>query len=477
MGGGELQLAIKGQLDVFLTGNPDISYFKYSYKKYTNFSMDSFKLEFESSKLILTTDLLNNNIYKCTILRYGDLLSKLTLYYKLPAVYSSDKYKFRWVENIGNLIIKKARILANGCIIDNLTGEWMVIWNELTMEDKSGYDKMTGNINNIINPSLLNTIIRINNNKFYNLSYPAKTKDDNLPSIDSYDIIVPLEFWFSRNPSLALPLLQLQYTTITLEIEIENSENLYQIYSSDLDLYLSPKYYNDLYSDNININTFIKDINLNAYIEAKYIFLDNNERNSLILNSINTLLVEQLDISNNYNYNNSTSQSSLTIDLNIHKLTKEIIWTIKRDDSYKFNTFTNYTASIPEDNTKDILQYAKILWNKSYERVQDKPSKYFNIMQPYEYHTNIPKQGIYVYSFALYPQKWTPSGTYNGTLVNTSLSLTINGIYNNDEINNKLYNFLNNTNNNYNFGYIINVYTLSYNVFNINSGLGGMMFV
>jgi len=194
MGGGELQLAIKGQLDVFLTGNPDISYFKYSYKKYTNFSMDSFKLEFESSKLILTTDLLNNNIYKCTILRYGDLLSKLTLYYKLPAVYSSDKYKFRWVKNIGNLIIKKARILANGCIIDNLTGEWMVIWNELTIEDKSGYDKMTGNIDNIINPSLSNTIIRINNNKFYNLSYPAKTKDDNSSSIDSYYIIVPLEF-------------------------------------------------------------------------------------------------------------------------------------------------------------------------------------------------------------------------------------------------------------------------------------------
>lgn len=109
MGGGELQLAITGQLDTFLTGNPDISYFKYSYKKYTNFSMDSYKLDFDTNKPILTKDLLNNNIYKCNISRYGDLLSKLYLYYKLPAVYSNDTYRFKWVEKIGNLIIKKLK--------------------------------------------------------------------------------------------------------------------------------------------------------------------------------------------------------------------------------------------------------------------------------------------------------------------------------------------------------------------------------
>ncbi len=472
MGGGELQLAIIGQLDTFLTGNPDISYFKYSYKKYTNFSMDSYKLDFDTNKPILTKDLLNNNIYKCNISRYGDLLSKLYLYYKLPAVYSNDTYKFKWVENIGNLIIKKAKILANGNTIDQLTGEWMVIWNELTMEDKNGYNIMTGNINSIVNPALTNEKIRINNNKFYNLSYPVGSKIDNIPSINSYDIILPLDFWFCRNPALALPLLQLQLTPISLEIEIENSEKLYQVYSSELDLYISPSYYNDLYSTNININTFVNDINLNAYVEAKYIFLDNNEREILLKNPINSMVVEQIDISNNFNYNNSSSDATISIDLNIHQLTKEIIWTIKRDDCYKYNTYTNYTASIPEDSNKDILKYCKIIWNKNYERVQEKPSKYFNIMQPYEYHSNIPKQGIYVYSFALQPQRWTPSGTFNGSMINTSLSMTINGIYNNDFINNKL-----SSNNKYNFGYIINVYSLSYNIFNIRSGLGGMMFV
>lgn len=474
MGGGELQLITKGQLDAYLTGNPEISYFKHTYKRHTNFSIDSFKLDFDSIKPSLINGTMSNNIYRCKINRYGDLLSHLYLCYTLPDVYSSDVYRFKWIENVGTMILKSAKITANGLTIDNITGEWLIIWNELILDDVEGYNKITGNIDNVINPSNNKTIIRISNNKFYDVSYPASEINSTTPSINSYDITLPLKFWFSRNPALALPLIQMQNTEVYLNIEIENAEKLYQVYDNNLDLYISPSYYNTLNKTNININSFVKTIDLNAYIEAYYFYLDTNERTALI-NMPASILVEQLEILNDIKYTGSTSETILTINLNSHKLTKEIVWIIKRDDNNKFNTHNNYTATIPENTRDGIMKNAKILWNSSYERVEEKPAYYYNYIQPYQYHTKIPKQGIYTYSFDIYPEKWAPSGYFNGTILDTGIIITFNGNYNNNTINSLLTKYY--SGNEYTFGYTVSIYVLSYNFFEIMGGVCAMKYM
>jgi hypothetical protein len=471
MAGGLLQLIAVGQQNAYITENPQISFYKYVYKRHTNFSMESIQLTFDTNPILSPTSLAGG--YFCKIGRYGDLLSELYLSFTLPDIYSDEKYKFRWVENVGNLFIKKATVTVGGIIIDTITGEWFNIWNELILSVKSSHDVMIGNVEELINPKLNNPRIGIRNNKFYYSFYPSSSlSQGGAPSIRSRQIYLPLKFWFNKNPALALPLLRLQYSEIYLNIEVENSENLYQVYSEHLERYVSPIYYNELYTEKINIYTFVKNIALNPYIEANYIFLANDERNRILLEPRLMYLVEQLEISTEQR-TLSSADSSITINLNIHKPTKEIIWTLRRDDYYKFNEHNNYTASIPEDKSHGILNKGTIIWNRTNMRIDEKNADYFNLIQPYTYHTNVPRQGIYCYSFALYPEKEQPTGSYNASTIDTSLLLYINGKYNNDEINKKLLDFNKKT---YMFDYLIKVYSIGYNVFEIVGGSCGMKF-
>jgi hypothetical protein len=102
------------------------------------------------------------------IKRYGDLLSNMYLTFNLPDIYSTDIHRFRWVNNVGHNFINTAVIRVEGSIIDEIYGEWMNIWNELTNKDDVEYNKLIGNIPEYINPNNNNTRYVIRNNILYN---------------------------------------------------------------------------------------------------------------------------------------------------------------------------------------------------------------------------------------------------------------------------------------------------------------------
>jgi hypothetical protein len=479
MGGGIIQMILAGQQDQYITQNPQISYFKYAYKKHTNFAMESIKLDFLVNPELKPTG--NDSFYRCNILRHGDLLSSLYFCFTLPDIYSSDTYKFRWIENIGNIFIKKATITVGGTEIDSLMGEWLSIWNELSLKDSGSYNKLIGNSKELNDPTINTPRIGIRNNRFYYSFYPSANKSSgDPPSIKAKTLYVPLNFWFTRNPALALPLTKLQLAEVYVTIYTRGSEYLYQVFSNILDTYVSPTYYNIIHNDNINLFTFTKHITLNPYIDATYIFLSIAERDSIILMSNYTnnnnikgmqYVIEQVTASTETRIS-SISSTITDIDLNVHKHTKEIIWTIRRDDFEKYNIFNNYTASITYDEYKKILKSVAIIWDKTSSRIE-KNADYFSYIQPYQHHTNVPRVGIYCYSFALFPEKVNPSGSYNASIVNTTLRLEVDGSYNNNEINEKLAYHNQNT---YNFDYLVNIYTVTMNVFEVIGGTGGMKF-
>ena len=468
MGGGLLQLIAVGQIDQYLSVNPELSFYQYVYKKHTNFAMESRQLTFQKNP-VLSPDSISN-IVECNIPRHGDLLKEIYLCFTLPDIYSSDKYRFKWVNNIGNAIIKKASIYVDGMIIDQLTGEWMNIWNELTNEiGAEKYNKMIGNVSELYDPKMSKDRVTIKNNKFY-YYYPETTKDSDIPSISERKIVVPLKFWFSKSPSLALPLLRLQYNMVNIKIELESSESLYKVFSPELETYISPTYYNELYNDNINLKTFTKEYSFNPYIEANYVFLGDDERNTLFKKSKISYLVEQLNI-NTAQLFSSKSSASNNVNITVNTPTKEIIWTIKRDDITKYNDHMNYSADVPESKN-GILEKALIRFYNN-NRIEEKPAEYFNLIQPYQYHSRVPKQGIYSYSFALYPEKEFLSGYYNAALVNTNLYVYFNNKYNNDYINTKLIKMKKTP---YEFNYLVNVYCVTYNMFEIIGSQVGMKF-
>ena len=433
MGGGLLQILLQtGNIGNEIFYNPQISFFNYVYKKHTNFAIETNTYEF-ANKPETITNMHNAGPYNVKLNQTSDidLLKSLCFAFKLPNVYSDNKFKFKWVENVGSLIIKNASIYINNTEIDKITGQWLIVWNELSMPVKDSYNTMTGNIPELTNPRKTETIYRIRNNILSEYDYPASNKSDiNNPSIKERFILVPLPFWFSKNPNLAFPIIKvLTKHNVYLKFEFENIENLYTIYSDIYNMNISPIYYNELNNLNqdnkISIKDFIIDDIFNAHVDVTFIILALDERQLLVSNNQEYLIETVSD--NKSEFTSGGENSTHIIDVKSQLLVKEIIWTLNRVDSIKnFNDILNYSYSIPRNNEKSIMKTASIMWNTNNTRVVEKDSYYYNNSQPYEYHSSIPRQGIYSYSFSLFPEKWFSSGCYNEGFAQSKLRLTLN---------------------------------------------------
>ena len=465
-----MQLTFQGQMNIHLFYNPQISFFNYAYKKHTNYAMENYTLQITNKPENITT--MHNSGLRTVLLSDNpniDLLSNIFFVFKLPNIYSDDKLKFKWVENIGALIIKNAYINIDGNKIDNITGEWIVVWNELSMPVKDGFNNMTGNIPELSNPRKKETTIRIKNNIISEYDYPSS--DINNPSIKERFITVQLPFWFTKNPSLAIPILKFcTKHTISLSFEFENIENLYTVYSDIYNMNISPSYYNTLYNKKISIVDFIKDKNFIAHVEATYIVLDCYERQMIINKAIIEYLIETTSITKDITISGGEN-SIREVKLNTPYLVKEILWSLNRADSIdKFNNILNYTYSIPNNNENSIMKSAEIIWDGT-ARVDMKDAYFYNNIQPYQHHSIIPRQGIYCYSFSLFPEKWFPSGCYNGTGAKTVIRLILNkyqkslidDIYMNKF--NEIYKIGNNNND-----IVITTYIVQYNILVLFAG-------
>jgi hypothetical protein len=451
-----IQLVSTGQMDEYFTNNPQMSYFKYAYKRHTKFAMDSLKISFEGTEPCLKPS--TNDMYRLKIPRHGDMFADANLVFTLPEIFSSDTHRFRWIENAAVLFIKKAEIFIGGYgrAIDTLYGEWMLVWNELTLDltKKAAYANLVGNVVELTNPRLTQKTISYINNKAVYTYYPKKIINSIVPSINKRIVSVPLSFYFTRNVALAIPLCALQINEVIINIETESSESLYQLYDFGLNQYVSSSFYNRKYNTNLSLKDFVRsstdDININCYMECKYLYLDNYERTIIALNKRNNeFLVETI-----YKKTTEVVDSSITIDLDLNAPVKEIIWTIKKRNYSDTNKLTDYT-----NNGQVIMKTAKILWNRSNERVEEKEAFYYNKIIPYQHHTNIPSPGIYCYTFALKPESISPSGYFlpSGKFsINTGVYVTLE---NTDVID-----------------YEITFYAITYNILHIIGGQAGLKF-
>ena len=240
-------------------------------------------------------------------------------------------------------------------------------------------------------------------------------------------------------------------------------------------MHISPNYYNVLYNKKISIKNFVINENINPQLEATYVLLDNDERIELKKTATRQILIETMDvISNDVGIGGDGSIRSIDI---LSKFPiKELIWTLKRTDTIdKFNDVLNYTNSIPKNNENSIMNTAKINWKtigNNYLRVEEKGAYYFNSIQPYEHHSCIPRQGIYNYSFSIYPEKWFPTGSYNSSLIGSTLYFTVNNV-DNSNVERLL---LANNKDIYTINYKINLYTVRYNILAFIGGDVGLKF-
>jgi len=219
MPGGEIQLVAYGEENVFLNDNPQITFFKIVYKRYTNFSIETVKCNF-------VEQLSFGSKYTVEIPKTGDLMHKLWLVIDLPSVpiiYNlqntvDKRLKFAWARKVAYALINYIDIDIGGQVIDRQWGEWMNILNELN----------TTNFNSSLNQYIGNTP------EFYEY----KNTSTGIPSLRLH---VPLQFWFFKNSGFALPLLALEYSSVRLTIQLNEFSNC-AIFSPSNYIYISNYY-------------------------------------------------------------------------------------------------------------------------------------------------------------------------------------------------------------------------------------------
>ena len=196
MGGGFLQLAAYGAQDVYLTGNPQMTFFVAVYKRHTNFAIENVRQYFTGE-----TDFGKKSY--CQVERVGDLMNEVYLVVDLPKLSDINKEfdtELRWVNSIGHALIKFIEIEIGGVIVDRHYGLWLEIWFELTVPKSKhrGYEKMIG--------------------KTPGQCYFANTEETK--------IYVPLQFWFCKNRGLSLPLIALQNHEVRFNLTLRNLNEL-----------------------------------------------------------------------------------------------------------------------------------------------------------------------------------------------------------------------------------------------------------
>ena len=504
MGGGLMQLVAYGAQDVYLTGNPVDTFWKVSYKRHTNFAMESIEQTFNGQADF-------GRRVTCTISRNGDLAYRTYLQVTLPEINqlmanttanttANTGVYARWLDYIGEQLISQVEVEIGGQRIDRQYGDSMHIRNQLTMtaEQQKGYFKMIGNTTKLtyITEPATKPATEATTKPATDVPTDVPTNDNYGPkeSLPETTLYVPLQFWFNRHSGLALPLIALQFHEVKINLDIRPiGECLWAV-------------------DNLNTTatTAYQQSLVSASLYVDYIFLDTDERRRMTQNP-HEYLIEQLQFTGD----ESVGSSSNKIKLNFNHPVKELIWVVQPDanvdycsslDDTKSQLFKvhgaqpfNYTdaidilpnstsafgstqipTSIDNKQSKKFDAKTFVLaetaldmhcWGENpvvtaklqlngHDRFSEREGSYFDQVQPFQHHTRHPDTGINVYSFALRPEIHQPSGTCNFSRIdNATLQLVLSNSTVQGTATAK-----------------VRVYAVNYNILRVMSGMAGLAY-
>jgi len=373
MGGGLIQLLAVGIQDIYLIGNPQITFFKTVFKKYTNFSLESMQQTIDGRPDF-------NQQIQITIERKGDLVKDIILDILLPILPSG----YYWTNGIGNILIQQVDLEIGGQLIDRHYSEWLDIWSQLTInESKIGaYNSMVGNYNSV-------SSLEANATKQLRLS-------------------VPMFFWFNKDYSVAFPLIALQYHTIALKINIRDFNSCYRNNTNST----------LLYSHSYPIQQF------NVWVD--YVMLDMEERRNFASKG-HEYLIDQVQFAGDEFI--SKTGNSVSKVLNFNHPVKELYWVHVRNDFEQANINTG-NQQLDYSLTTDIETFNEgVLQLNGINRFESRHANYFRLVQNYQFHNHYSSKNIYTYSFSIYPEKQQPSGSCNmSKITNSVLFLDYNTI-------------------------------------------------
>jgi len=509
MGGGLLQLVAHGAQDAYLSGNPQITFWKGLFKRHTNFAMEPFRLN-------LTGMPAWGQKQSVTINRHADLLYSTYLDVVLPATYvnsSSQTVAIDWNNEQGRLgynLLAYVELEIGGQVIDRLYSEYLYLWDTLTSDYNTSYKlyQMVGLGGDSRRtdgaPMAVTTLAGYGSTGtntttgVYGFQLPTQSScvaatgraNTNTP------IFIPLPFSYTRNPGAALPLIALQYH----EVKINLLWNKWQLVTANFTGPMPPA-------------------PTSAAIYVDYIYLDVDERRRMAQES-HEYLIEQVQ----FNEDKGVGAGNNRIDLTFNHPVKELIWVVQPDRftnckiadhtdvsgdygvprpvlqqagqtsaanvgagvrltpfTYTYLNQSSAGASLSAQRYTQPIREQRIQINGQ-DRLDRRSGDYYNRVQPYQHHTGTMKpqgfdttpfktggqtamsqQAIYSYSFALKPEENQPSGTCNFSRIDTAtILMDMSGDYLVDETTDNIWN--------------VRVYAINYNILRVMSGMAGLAY-
>ena len=415
-----LQLVARGRQDVYLTGEPQMTFFKQVYRRYTPFAIESIPIEFDG-----TPDF--GRRISTVIPRKADLLSSLFLEVDLPVIPADTSVappqEYYWANDIGHALIESVSVEIGDKEIDKHTGEWLQIWSSLTTpaEKRDGFAEMTGHW------------------EVYPPATPVGAK-----------LIIPLRFWFCDHIGNALPLIALQAHPVRVIIHLRKFQELW-------------------WSDSLTPTPGqacpqippVAPTRVQLY--GDYVFLDTAERQRFAAAS-HEYLITQLQYTPYQSIPVNVTTANVPIVFN--HACKEFVWVVQQDRMRAAREWFNFSNKLQANGgeagvvAEDQMDSAVIRLD-GYERFQRRGARYFRITQPYQRHTAIPNDFIYLYSFSLRPEDEQPTGSINCSKIDDiNLSLAMTNMPQMSQ-----------------YDRTVIVYATNYNVLRIVGGLGGLAFI
>ncbi len=474
MGGGLMQLVSYGAQDVYISGNPQITFWKILYKRHTNFAVESIEVTFNGQADF-------NKRVTAIINRNADMMYKTYVQAVVPAVAvpNESNEEFRWVHYLGHRLIKQVEVEIGGQRIDRQYGDWMQIWTQLATQagSRRALQSMLGHGADM-------TLVKTGSGSTLPQACSSSEETSSCVAFDgtpAKTLYIPLQFWFCRNPGVAIPLIALQYHEVRINVDFDTQANC--IYNS------SPS--------TIGVGSLAA-----ASLYVDYCYLDTEERRRFAQQS-HEYLIEQVQ----YTGAESITSSSNKIQLNFNHPVKEIFWVVQRDSfvdcatsgtaaAFKGQQPFNYSdqwdqsvsmlSAFTQDTSDDVssasssgnfmlakllldadircegknpVEVAKLQLNGQ-DRFTEREGSYFDRVQPYQHHSNCPSTGINCYSFALRPEEHQPSGTCNFSRIDKAtlqLTVSVNTVASTNTAQ-------------------VRVYALNYNVLRVMSGMGGLAY-
>lgn len=342
---------------------------------------------------------------------------------------AGQQAKFAWIRKIGHYIIDEINVKIGDQVIDRQFGEWLEIWHQLTKKDSKerGYKILIGDV-----PELT--------------TYNADGKE-------SYEIIVPLQFWFNRNIGASLPLIALNHTFVDIGVKLKKLEEV--------------SFFEDL-------TVFKKKPQLKCKLLAEYIYVEAEERDRIV-SAKNEYLIETIQFNDVITINKNTFDDKGNINARMYfkNTVKELFWILQNEsfidgsasngERKYYNYSTDFETGGEAGIKKNIAKMAKIKFN-SRDREVFKDVEYYNYIQPLEHHYSTPDTGIMIYSFSLNPENTQPSGSANmGRIDDSSIEIQLTDSVKTDILEK-------------NARYTWRIYASSYNILRIMSGLAGIVY-